>query len=74
MATRHSLLPTLFILLALFAQAKDQSAQVIVWPDSATPVVRFSLGKFKEAGSFGSQRTYVIDIVAENLTPKPIPQ
>ncbi len=73
MATRRSLLPLFFVLIGLLAQAKDQPTQVIVWPDSGTPVVRFSLGKFKEAGSFGSRRTYVIDIVAENLTPKQIP-
>lgn len=73
MATRRSLLTLLFILVTLFAQSKDQPFQVIVWPDSGPPVVRFSLGKFKEAGSFGSRRTYIIDIVAENLTSKQIP-
>src|ERR1700749_3142290 len=73
MSTRRSLLPFLFVFLALFAQAKDQPVQVIVWPDSGTPAIRFSIGKFKEAGSFGNQRTYIIDIVAENLTAKSIP-
>jgi len=52
--------------------AKDQPAQVLVWPESGTPVIRFSLGKFKEQGSFGHQRTYAIDVVAENLGSKTI--
>jgi hypothetical protein len=66
-------LPLLFLFASLFVHAKDQPAQVISWPDLGTPVVRFNIGKFKEAGSFGSQRTYIIDIVAENLTSKTIP-
>lgn len=72
MVSRRAL-PLFFLLLVIFVQAKDQPVQVITWPESGTPVVRFNLGKFKEAGSFGSQRTYIIDIIAENLTSKPIP-
>jgi hypothetical protein len=59
-------------LLASFAPAKDQPAQVIVWPDSGTPVLRFSFGKFKEVGSVGSERTFMIDTTAENLWGKVI--
>ena len=50
--------------------AKDPPAQVIVWPDSGEPVLRFSFGKFKEVGSSGGQHTYVTDATAENLWTK----
>jgi hypothetical protein len=61
------------LLLSLCAGAKDQPAQVIVWPEQGRPVVRFTFGKFKEVGSVGSQRTYVTDTTAENLWTKRIP-
>ena len=60
-------------LLGAIAYAKDPPAQVIVWPDSGTPVLRFSFSKFKEGGGLGSERTYVTDTTAENVWAKPIP-
>jgi hypothetical protein len=60
-------------LLAFSAYAKDQPAQVIMWPESGTPVLRFSFGKFKEVGSVGSERTFMTDTTAENLWGKVIP-
>jgi hypothetical protein len=54
------------------AYAKDPPAQVIVWPDHGTPVLRFTFGKFKEIGSLGSQRSYVTETTAENLWTKAI--
>ena len=59
-------------LLASTAYPKDQPAQVIVWPESGTPVLRFSFGKFKEVGSIGSERTFMTDTTAENLWGKVI--
>ena len=61
-----------FLVVAL-AYAKDQPSQVIVWPDSGTPVLRFSFSKFKEVGSIGNERTYMTDTTAENLWGKTIP-
>jgi hypothetical protein len=65
----------LFVVLLLVSAtyAKDPPAQVIVWPDSGTPVLRFSFGKFKEVGSIGSERTFMTDTMAENLWGKAIP-
>jgi hypothetical protein len=65
------------VLLAVFltlstAYAKDQPAQVITWPESGTPVLRFSFGKFKEIGSLGNERTFMTDTTAENLWGKAI--
>jgi hypothetical protein len=56
------------------AQAKEPPPQVIVWPPSGQSVVRFSLGRFKEVGSSGKQRNYTVDVTAENLWAKRIPQ
>jgi hypothetical protein len=59
-------------LCALHVQAKDLPSQVVLWPESGTPVLRFTFGKFKELGSMGNQRTYVTDTTAENLWGKAI--
>lgn len=56
----------------LTAYAKDPPGQVIQWPESGTPVLRFTFGKFKEIGEMGSRRTYVTDTMAENVWSKPI--
>lgn len=60
--------------LVAVSQAKEPPPQVIVWPQTGQPVVRFSLGKFKEVGSSGKQRNYAVDVTAENLWGKRIPQ
>ena len=62
----------LFIVLVGVSLAKDPPPQVIVWPASGQPVIRFSFGKFKESGSSGKQHSYMIDVTAENLWGKKI--
>jgi hypothetical protein len=59
---------------ASFAFAKDAPSQVITWPESGSPVVRVTLGKFKQIGSIGGQRTYIVDTTVENLRSKKISQ
>lgn len=73
--TLHKLSVTslLWCLIASAAYGKEPSAQVIVWPESGAPVLRFTLGKFKEIGSFGNRRTFLIDTFAENVSSKLIP-
>jgi hypothetical protein len=53
--------------------AKDPPAQTINWPETGTPIVRFTFGKFKEIGQLGGARSYMTDTTAENLWTKPIP-
>jgi len=53
------------------ASAKDPS-QTILWPDQGPSLVRFTFGKFKEVGSLGSERTYMVETTAENLWSKKI--
>jgi hypothetical protein len=52
--------------------AKDAPTQVINWPQTGTPVVRITLGKFKEISSVAGQHNYLIDTTAENLWSKKI--
>ena len=61
-----------FCCLSVFVVAKDQPAQTITWPESGTPVLRFTFGKFKEISALGGQRSYIVDTTAENLWSKPI--
>jgi hypothetical protein len=62
----------ILILVLVASEAKDPPAQVIVWPSSGPPVLRFSLSKPKEIGSGGGTRTYAIDVIAENQWGKRI--
>ena len=71
---RCSVSSSFFILLAgLTAHAKEQPGQTVMWPESGTPIIRFTFAKFKEIGGLGSQHTYVTDTIAENLWSKSIP-
>jgi len=60
------------LLLFAASSSKEPPPQVIVWPASGTPVVRFSFGKFKETSSSGKQHNYTTDVTAENLWSKSI--
>ena len=55
-----------------WAAAKDQPFQVVTWPDSGQPVLRFTFSKFKDIGGMGKERTYITDATAENLSDKTI--
>ncbi len=72
---RRSLLSgtcALLLLLAAHAWAKDPPPTVIVWPESGTPVVRFTFGKLKPLASVNGQHAYTIDTQVENLWTKRI--
>jgi hypothetical protein len=63
-------------LLVVFATStlagKDTSTQVLNWPQTGSPVVRITLGKFNQISSVAGQRNYLIDTTAENLWNKKI--
>jgi len=63
-----------FLILGLVAGAwgKKAAPQVLVWPPSGQPVLRFNLGDFKQVGSSGKRHSYTVDITAENLWSKRI--
>jgi hypothetical protein len=52
--------------------AKDAPFQVVSWPDSGQPVLRFTFSKFKEIGGMGKERTYITDTTVQNLSDKTI--
>jgi len=62
------------LVLVAAASAKEPPAQVIVWPESGPPVLRFSFAKFKETSAAGKQHNYTSDVTAENLWSKKISQ
>lgn len=65
----------LFISISLLTSisfAKDPPPQVIQWPAQGTPLVRFNFGKFKGDASYGGQKNFSSEVVAENLWNKPI--
>jgi hypothetical protein len=60
----------MFLGLPCFA-AKDAPFQTLTYPDSGTPVLRFTFSKFKTlTGGVGKEHTYITDTTAENLTTK----
>jgi PEGA domain len=63
-------------LLVVFATStlvgKDTPTQVLSWPQTGSPVVRITLGKFNQISSVAGQRNYLIDTTAENLWSKKI--
>lgn len=62
----------LAVLTILRMEAKDAPAQTVNWPSTGAPVVRVTLGKFKEISSIAGQRSYVSETSAENLWNKKI--
>jgi PEGA domain len=70
---RHVLLLVLLLAVAIpYLSAKDVPFQVVTWPESGQPALRFTFSKFKEIGGMGREHTYVTDIVGENLLAKTI--
>jgi hypothetical protein len=64
------------VLLALSLSASAKEAPVnytLVWPSEQSPVLRFTFGKFVKVGSLATQQSYTVDVTAENLWGKPIP-
>jgi hypothetical protein len=70
---RRALFASILILLPLLlpdAQGKEQPLQTIAWPETGTPILRFTFSKFKEIGGLGNQRTFMTETTAENLWTK----
>ena len=66
-----------FAAILLFVSSIAASAAkpdlVVTWPSTGSPVLRFTFGKFKEIGSARGERTFVTDVLAENLSAKLVP-
>jgi hypothetical protein len=63
----------LLAITAISASGKDQTIQVVTWPESGQPVLRFTFSKFKDiGGGMGKERTYITDVEANNVSDKMI--
>jgi hypothetical protein len=69
-AFAQSIALTLPLVLASAAHPKEAPVQVIDWPSSGKPLVRFTFGKFKELASVGKMHSLTTDVTAENLWSK----
>lgn len=63
---------TFILCLLTLPIAAKESPQIIDWPASGTPVLRFTFGKFKSLPDMGSLHGYVMDTTAENLSNRVI--
>ncbi len=72
-AVRRTCILLALVALILPALGKETPLQVIDWPDSGSPVLRFTFSKFKQLPSMGNLHGYVMDTTAENLSARVIP-
>src|SRR5260370_24726399 len=59
-----SRIPALVLFLAVGVSslsAKDVPFQVLTWPESGQPVLRFTFSKLKEIGAMRTERTYITE-------------
>lgn len=69
---RH-VVPALLLVVAVESLlAKDTPLQVVSWPDSGQPVLRFTFSRFRQIGGIGKERTYITDTTVQNLSDKKI--
>jgi hypothetical protein len=69
---RQVIIALLLVVTVPLLLAKDTPFQVVSWPDSGQPVLRFTFSKFKEIGGMGKEHTYITDTTAQNLSEKTI--
>jgi hypothetical protein len=71
---RHAVMSVLILVVVCsLATAKEQPFQVVPWPDSGQPLLRFTFSKFNSIGTaMGKERTYISDVMAENLSDKTV--
>jgi len=65
--------PFLLLLLSLAVYAKDVPPTTIQWPSDDHPLLRFSFGKFVKVGSVNNMNAYTVEVTAENLWVREIP-
>jgi hypothetical protein len=70
--TRISASALLIIIAVSSLVAKDVPFQIVTWPDSGQPVLRFTFSKFKDMGGMGKEHAYITDAIAENVSDKTI--
>ena len=61
------------LLLTIPVQAKDVAFQIIDWPTTDNPVLRFTFDKLKQLDGSSRMRGYVMNVSAQNLSAQLIP-
>jgi hypothetical protein len=59
------------LLLCPVLGAKEKPAQILDWPVT-NPILRFTITKVRQVGSYGGQNTYVLETEVQNLSQKRI--
>jgi hypothetical protein len=69
MLSRCGLVSAFVFLFGAIAFASEVPQQVVLWPNSNAPTIRFSFSKFKDlGGSVGREHPYATETTAENLS------
>ena len=67
---RGKVFPILLLTGMLWAKTKPEPTMVILWPNSQTPTLRLTFGKFAQVGGYAGQISFVSDVLIENLSKK----
>ena len=63
MLTRKYFFPVFLVAVSIAAFAAEP-AQVVTWPLTGTPILRFTFSRFRDIGSMAGQKTFVTDVTA----------
>jgi hypothetical protein len=53
--------------------AKTEPSITILWPSDDKPALKLTFGRFQQLYALGNQKTFVSDVVVQNMTDKPVP-
>ena len=53
--------------------AKTDLALTVLWPTDDKPALKLTFGKFQQLYVLGDQKTFVSDVVVQNMTDKLVP-
>jgi hypothetical protein len=63
----------LFGLGSVLAFAKTESSITMLWPSDDKPALKLTFGRFQQLYALGDQKTFVSDVVVQNMTEKQVP-
>ena len=57
-----------------WCKEKPEPTMTMMWPDAGPPTLKIVFGRFMQQASYNGQRSFVSDVVVENLSAKRIPR